>query len=214
MRKRLLIATAALVVLAIVAAPFALFLWPVHHLRLGVSAGRRVDADLVDGYPAAVAKTEGTRLRMFRENQELTRARYSWQEVRCSIEDYSAQLAVAEFAQVCTLRTVWLVPVPRSRWDDCAVALPFVRARSWMFSPEYDGATRCPVVGPESREGDRSVLVSGHRPTSLGADQTWEVVDIEVDLSTTMIGCRPALPFCRSTFSHPRMDAVAGLRRS
>jgi hypothetical protein len=224
MRKRLLIATAVLVVLAVIAAPFALFLWPVHNLRLGMSAAKRVDADVVAGYPAAVVRTQAVEKHLRGDHPEMASARFSWRQVSCSIEDWSAQLAVAEFAQECTLETIWMVPVERSRWDDCLdvdhgefgqdADYSVTRLRSWMFRA---GEENCPVLdgGSGWQIGELSIkVVEGRRPPTFGRDTAWLVYRADVSMSTTMIGCRPALPFCRATFSRPRMDAVANLRRS
>src|SRR5690242_7262607 len=117
MRKRLLIATAVLVVLTVIVAPFVLFLWPVHDLRLGTTAAKRVDADVAAGYPAAVIRTKAVEKKLRQDHPQMASARVGWQQVSCSIEDWSAQLAFAEVAQECTLQTIWMVPVNRSRWD-------------------------------------------------------------------------------------------------
>jgi len=144
--------------------------------------------------------------------------------VSCSIEDWSAQLAVAEFAQVCTLQTIWMVPADRSRWDDCLdvdhgdigqdASYSVTRARSWMLRP---GPENCSVLDGSTdwQIGDISTaVVEGRRPATFGGDTAWLVFEVDASLSSTMIGCRPALPFCRATFNMPRMDAVEGLRNN
>lgn len=220
--KRIAVAAAVLSVLAVLAAPFVLFLWPVHNLHLSASAPRRVAADITAGMPAAETRTKWIRTRVHADYPESAEPRYAWQEVRCSIEDLSAQLSVGDYAQVCSLRSVALIPIKRSRWDDCRPSDPgglgdedtftVVRARSWMFSPKYDDVMRCPVLGAGSREGDRSRLVHGRRPPGLGQDVSWEIIEIEVPLSETMIGCTARLPACVSTFDAPDLSAVAGLQ--
>jgi len=223
-KKPLLVAVTALTVLAVVVAVFALLLWPVGALRQGTSARERVDADMTQGYRTARVRSDHARRAILDDYPELGNARYSWQEVACSIEDWSAQLAFAEYAETCTLRTVWMVRVPRSRWDDCSpidsrelgqdADYSVVEARASMIGGPH---AECPVSAGASgwQTGSATTLVvSGHRPTSFGKGSAWKVFTVDVLMSDTMIGCKPAWLVCRPTFDQPRMAVVKDLRRS
>lgn len=223
-KKPLLVAVTALTVLAVVVALFALFLWPVGALRQGTSARERVDTDMTQGYRTARPRTEHARRLLLHDYPELGGARYSWQEIGCSIEDSSAQLAFAEYAEVCTLRAVWMVQVHRSRWDDCSsfdsaelgqdADYSVVQARASMIGGPH---AECPVTGGTSgwQTGSATTrVVSGHRPATFGNDSSWEVFTVDVLMSYTMIGCKPAWVACRPTFDEPRMTVVKDLRRS
>ena len=221
----------ATVLVLLVLAAFTYVAWPYGQLVRGFGASDRVERDLVAGYPAARDRTEAVAAFVRRQHPELGRATNTWQEVRCGINDLVTQFPTGEFAQECSLRSVWMVPVGTSRWDSCSVvedlfggkdpegdataSLVRTRTADLVAEPGPESMVGCPVLGPEPRDsssfiygGDRPRLVSGGWPGDLRASPSWKVFEVEVFLSSTQIGCRPALGFCTSPFGTPQMDAV------
>lgn len=209
--------------------------WPYDKFALALTAHSRVERDLVDGYPAALERSQEVAALVHRHRPELRRARYSWTEVRCSIDDLVTQFPTGYFAQDCSLRRVWMMPTPfggpcapsedlygaNDPERDATATLLQVGSAELEAAPDPGFPDWCPALGPESR--DLSVfhygtnyprLLHGRWPDDLQESGAWRIFEVEVFLSSTEIGCLPAFGFCTSRFDAPAMDAVDKLLTS
>lgn len=221
------IALVALVVLL----PIGYLFWPYDKLVLALNANGRAEHDLVAGYPAALERTREVEAAVRQQYPDLGRAKHSWTEVRCGIDDLVTQFPGGDFWQECSLRSVWLFPAPyggvcagvedlyggTDPEGDATATRVRVSAEDLVADPD-PLAARCPVVGPEPLEFSRFIygtayprLVSGRWADHLEESPGWDVLEVEVFLSHTEIGCLPAPGFCESRFDRPSMGGVGAL---